>query len=170
MATEIERKFLVNAELLKHIRPETPKKYIRQGFLSSQKERVVRVRITNDKALLTIKGLTEDNTKPEFEYEIPMKDAEFMLDNLCEPGQIEKTRYLIPYRGATALRMEVTEDSALTWEVDEFYGDNKGLTVAEIELASAEQEIYLPEWVTTEVSDDPRYFNSNLIKLPFKNW
>jgi adenylate cyclase len=167
MTIEIERKFLVNDEWTKHITLKTQRKYIRQGFLSSQKDCVVRVRISDSIASLTIKGLSTGISKPEFEYAIPIDDAKFMLDNLCEPGQIEKTRYIIPYYD------EANDDydySTMKWEVDEFHGENAGLVVAEIELTSEEQKIYLPDWISKEVSKDIRYFNSNLSKKPFSKW
>ena len=96
-------------------------------------------------------------TRLEFEYEIPIADARILLDELCERPLIEKTRYRIDYGG-------------MTWEVDEFAGENAGLVVAEVELEDEEQEIELPTWIGREVSDDPRYFNSNLIANPYSTW
>ena len=132
-------------------------KLYRQGYLSSVKERTVRVRIAGDKGFLTIKGVNKGVTRTEFEYAIPTEEAAAMLDALCERPLIEKTRYAVPLDG-------------YTWEIDEFHGDNDGLVVAEVELSSADEKPPLPEWVGEEVSSDPRYFNSNLVKKPFKTW
>jgi adenylate cyclase len=151
---EIERKFLVTSDAWKQ--GATGKRY-RQGYLSTHKERTVRVRIAGDAAFLTIKGLTIGTTRAEFEYPIPMADAAEMLDNLCEKPIIDKTRYKVEHGG-------------LTWEIDEFEGVNKGLTVAEVELSSEAQQIDKPSWVGADVSDDKRYFNSNLIAKPFTTW
>ena len=154
MAQEIERKYLVKGTAWKSLGKGTA---YRQGYLSSVKERTVRVRIAGEKAFLTIKGVNKGVTRTEFEYAVPLEEAAAMLDGLCERPLIEKTRFVIPAGG-------------YTWEVDEFHGDNDGLTVAEVELASADEKPSLPEWVDEEVSSDPRYFNSNLVKHPFKSW
>ena len=154
MAQEIERKYLVKGTAWKSLGKGTA---YRQGYLSSVKERTVRVRIAGEKAFLTIKGVNKGVTRTEFEYAVPLEEAAAMLDGLCERPLIEKTRFVIPAGG-------------YTWEVDEFHGDNDGLTVAEVELASADEKPSLPEWVGEEVSSDPRYFNSNLVKHPFKSW
>ena len=154
MGKEIERKFLVKGEAWKALAAGT---VYRQGYLSTVKERTVRVRTVGEKGFLTIKGLTTGVTRAEFEYEVPAADANAMLDGLCEKPLVEKTRYRIPLDG-------------YTWEVDEFHGDNDGLVVAEVELKSADEKPPLPEWVGEDVSSDPRYFNSNLVKKPFKTW
>jgi CYTH domain-containing protein len=154
MGKEIERKFLVKGDVWRELAEGT--RY-RQGYLNSAKERVVRVRTINDKGFLTIKGITVGATRAEFEYEIPLDDTDFMLDNLCEEFLIEKSRYKIPLGG-------------FVWEVDEFFGKNDGLIVAEIELESEDQDFEKPDWIGDEVSSDPRYFNSNLTKLPFTEW
>ncbi|MBF0380645.1 MAG: CYTH domain-containing protein [Magnetococcales bacterium] len=154
MAIEIERKFLLKNDGWRGLGVGT---VYRQGFLSTVKERVVRVRIAGDKATLTIKGANKGITRAEYEYEIPMKDAEALLDNLCEKPIIEKTRYVI-------------EHDENIWEVDEFEGENKGLLVAEVELKEAGQSFNKPDWVGEDVSDDDRYFNSNLIKHPYSQW
>lgn len=154
MPKEIERKFLVTGEPWRAASSGTT---YRQGYLSSHPERSVRVRTDGKKAKLTVKGLTRGATRDEFEYDLPLGDAEAMLDQLCERPLIEKTRYLVPYGGRT-------------WEIDVFQGDNLGLVVAEVELASEDESLALPPWVAREVTDDPRYFNSNLVKNPFKNW
>jgi adenylate cyclase len=154
MGKEIERKFLVSSDSWAEGAAGTP---IRQGYLSSQPERTVRVRLAGGKATLTIKGLSRGATRDEYEYEIPKSDADLMLDQLCERPILEKTRYRVPFRG-------------LTWEVDVFGGDNEGLVVAEVELGSEDQAVELPPWVGREVTGEPRYSNSNLVRKPFKSW
>ena len=154
MGKEIERKFLVKGDGWRAL--AKPVKY-RQGYLSTVKERTVRVRTIDDKGYLTIKGITTGVTRAEYEYEIPAADADRMLTDLCEKPLIEKSRSTIALDG-------------LNWEVDEFFGDNQGLIVAEVELQSADQAVAKPAWVGQEVSGDPRYFNSNLIKKPFARW
>jgi CYTH domain-containing protein len=153
MSKEIERKFLVEGDRWRTAKGTT----YRQGYLSTVKERSVRVRLAGDKAFLTIKGLTKGATRSEYEYEIPVRDAEEMLDKLCERPLIEKRRYKIEHAG-------------LTWEVDEFFGENQGLVVAEVELKSEDQAIDRPPWIGKEVTDDPRYYNVNLVKHPYREW
>jgi len=154
MANEIERKFLVINQDYKSL---GTKHYIHQGFLSTDKERVVRIRILDEKAFITVKGKTTGMTRAEFEYDIPLDDARFMLENLCLNPTIEKYRYNINFEG-------------FTWELDEFLGENEGLLIAEIELESADQEFLRPDWIGEEVTDDPRYYNANLVKNPYRNW
>ncbi len=154
MGKEIEKKFLIKGE---DWRKDSTGVLFRQGYLSTVKERTVRVRTIDNKGFLTIKGITIGATRAEYEYEISVSDANEMLDALCEKPIIEKNRYKIEY-------------SNLIWEVDEFFGENEGLIVAEVELESEDQDIAIPEWIGEEVTGDPRYFNSNLIKHPFKNW
>lgn len=154
MAKEIERKFLINGDSWRRLAKGTA---YRQGYLSTVKERTVRVRTIDDKGYLTIKGITTGATRVEYEYEIPAGDANEMLDDLCEQPIIEKTRYKIPFAG-------------LTWEVDEFGGVNEGLIVAEVELESEGQTFEKPDWVGEEIANDPRYFNSNLIAHPYTKW
>ena len=154
MGKEIERKFLVRDDSFRSLAQGT--RY-RQGYLNSVKERVVRVRTIDDKGFLTIKGITTGATRAEYEYEIPLKEAEAMLDELCEQPLIEKNRYKIAHKG-------------FIWEVDEFFGENQGLIFAEVELESEDQQFDKPEWITDEVTGDPKYFNSNLIQNPYKNW
>lgn len=154
MGEEIERKFLVTGEAWKSLAKGTA---YRQGYLNSAKERTVRIRTIADKAFLTIKGLTVGATRAEYEYEIPLADCNAMLDTLAEKPLIEKNRYKVPFAG-------------FTWEIDEFFGDNAGLVVAEVELASEGEGFEKPEWIGREVTSDPRYFNSNLIKHPYKRW
>lgn len=153
---EIERKYLVEGEenirLIKEGRPIR----IRQGYLNRDRERVVRVRIKGDSAYLTIKGATKGIERAEFEYKIPKSDAEELLQ-MAEGNVIDKTRWEIDYEG-------------YLWEVDEFHGALEGLVIAEVELTSVEETPALPPFAGPEVSDDPRYFNSNLcgdkISLP----
>ncbi len=154
MALEIERKFLVDKNLW---RPDGDGVAYRQGYLSRVEERVVRVRVAGDAAFLTIKGPSENVSRLEFEYPIPVEDAEAQLDRLCERPLIEKTRY----------EQKVGDHS---WTIDVFHGDNDGLIVAEIELSDEDETFERPQWLDKEVSDDPRYFNSNLSKSPFGYW
>ena len=129
----------------------------RTGRVTSTEERTVRVRTAEDKAFLTIKGLTVGATRAEYEYEIPFHEGKAMLDALGEKPLIEKKRYKIPAGG-------------LTWEIDEFLGDNAGLIVTEVELKSEDQAFERPAWLGDEVTGDPRYYNANLIKKPFTRW
>jgi len=154
VAKEIERKFLVRGEDWRAMARGT--RY-RQGYLSTVKERTVRVRTIDDKGFLTIKGVSIGATRSEYEYEIPTADADEMLDDLCEKPIIEKDRYKIPA-------------GDVTWEVDEFFGVNDGLIVAEVELLSEDQSFPKPDWIGDEVTGDPRYFNANLIARPFSTW
>jgi len=153
MGTEIERKFLVKEGPWREAAAET----YRQGYLSTVKEKTVRVRTINDKGYLTVKGITVGASRLEFEYEIPVADAGELLDNLCEKPLIEKQRYKLDHGG-------------LTWEIDVFFGDNEGLIVAEVELQSEDQVFERPDWVADEVTSDPRYYNANLISNPYSNW
>ena len=154
MAKEIERKFLLADDAWRSLAEGT---HYRQGYLSSVKERTVRIRTINDQAFLTVKGIAVGATRVEYEYEIPYADGCAMLDELAEKPIIEKRRYKIPFGG-------------LIWEVDEFLGVNEGLVVAEVELQSEEQSFEKPSWVGEEVSDDPRYFNANLVSHPYSVW
>ena len=154
MGTEIERKFLIVDDAW---RGQALGTFFRQGYLSTVKERTVRVRVAGDRGYLTIKGITVGAVRSEFEYDIPRADADQLLDELCERPLIEKTRYEIEAEG-------------LTWEIDAFAGVNDGLIIAEVELDDEEQEIALPGWVGEEVTHDPRYFNSNLIAHPYSEW
>jgi CYTH domain-containing protein len=153
MALEIERKFLVKEGAWRN---ENGTKY-RQGYLNSAKERTVRVRIIDVNGYLTIKGISRGAVRVEYEYEIPGAEAEAMLNDLCEKPLIEKMRYKIEFKG-------------LVWEVDEFLGENQGLIIAEVELESEDQTFTKPEWVREEVTDDPKYFNANLIHHPYSRW
>ena len=154
MPQEIERKYLVKGEDWRV--PGTGVPY-RQGYLSTAPERTVRVRLIRDKGYLTIKGISVGASRAEYEYEIPAGEASEMLDNLCERPLIEKTRYRLEHHG-------------LTWEVDEFDGDNAGLIVAEVELDDEDQAITLPDWVGKEVTGERRYYNASLIAEPYSGW
>lgn len=154
MAQEIERKFLVQGNAWRKLASGV---LYCQGYLSTLKERTVRIRIQNAQATLTIKGITTGLTRSEFEYPIPLADAEIMLEKMAEQPIIKKYRYRIPI-------------DDVIWEVDEFLGANLGLIVAEVELQDAAQKINLPEWIGKEVSNDPRYYNNNLVKIPFCKW
>ncbi|MCI5851906.1 MAG: CYTH domain-containing protein [Sutterellaceae bacterium] len=154
MGKEIERKFLVKGDAWRSL---AKGKHYRQGYLNSAKERTVRIRTIDDKAFLTVKGPTVGVTRLEFEYPISFEDCTTMLDQLAEKPIIEKTRYKIPM-------------GTHVWEIDEFFGVNAGLIVAEIELESEDTPFEKPEWIGEEVSGDPRYFNSNLVKHPFTTW
>ena len=154
MPTEIERKFLVKDDAWRSL--ATGVAYC-QGYIASSASRTVRVRVVGEQGYLTIKGASTGITRAEFEYPIPLNDALELLSTLCEPPLIQKKRYTIAHEG-------------MVWEVDEFEGDNQGLIVAEVELTDAQQAIALPDWIDREVSDDPRYFNANLAKHPFREW
>jgi adenylate cyclase len=154
MALEIERKFLVDTARWEP--PDSGTRY-RQGYLSTDPARSVRIRLAGGDAWLTIKGETVGMTREEYEYSIPAVDAGAILDRLCLRPLIEKTRYLVDVAG-------------VTWEVDVFEGENAGLVVAEVELADAHQRIVLPEWAGREVTDDPRYYNASLVRQPYTRW
>lgn len=154
MGVEIERKFLLVGDAWRTLGEPV---LLRQGYLSSNPDRTVRVRIEGGQGTMTIKGRSVGATRAEWEYPIPLQDASELLDRLCEQPIIEK------YRRRIAI-------GAHTWEVDEFLGANQGLVVAEIELDAEEQQFDKPEWVGQEVTDDRRYFNSSLIRNPFSNW
>jgi adenylate cyclase len=152
MPLEIERKYLVIGDQWKQEMPVR----ICQGYLNRDKERTVRVRISGEKAFLTIKGMNSGATRSEYEYEIPVSHAEELL-KICDGPVLAKNRYVVVCDG-------------LKWEVDEFLGENIGLVVAEVELTSADQPFNCPQWLGSEVTDDPRYYNSNLCTHPFRKW
>lgn len=154
MVQEIERKFLVTSD---HWRQNAAGIRVRQGFLSTKPSRTVRVRVAGDRGTLTIKGKTVGATRDEFEYDIPCEQAEQLLDTLCLRPLIEKVRYLV-------------REGAHTWEVDVFEGENAGLVVAEIELQREDEVFERPGWLGREVTDDPRYFNANLVRNPYRTW
>lgn len=153
MGVEIERKFLLAGDGWRTLGTAVR---MRQGYLSSDKARVVRVRIEGDHAYITIKGKSSGATRGEWEYPVPVADAEELLA-LCEQPLVEKVRRRIEYQGHT-------------WEVDEFFGVNQGLVVAEIELKAEDEAFAKPEWIGADVTDDPRYYNSSLVKKPFTAW
>ena len=154
MPLEIERKFLVTGNDWRH--PDAGTR-IRQGYLSSDRERTVRVRLAGKQGWLTIKGPSDGATRLEYEYAIPALHAGELLDRLCIPPLIEKVRYRVEHAG-------------LLWEVDEFEGDNAGLVLAEVELSDAHQPVVLPDWVGEEVTGDARYYNSSLVSNPYRGW
>jgi adenylate cyclase len=151
---EIERKFLVAGEGWRQ--PAERQTRFSQGYLSRDPARTVRVRTAGERAFLTIKGKTVGATRDEFEYEIPVDEAQALLA-LCEGPLIDKRRHLCEFQGRT-------------WEVDEFFGDNAGLVVAEIELASEDEAFERPAWLGAEVTGDARYYNANLAAQPYRAW
>ncbi len=153
MGIEIERKFLVRDRSI--LDGLTGTAFV-QGYLSTDPDRTVRVRRAGDRAFLTIKGRSVGAARPEFEYEIPLDDVDALVA-LCVGSPIVKTRYRIPH-------------GPLAWEIDVFEGENAGLIVAEIELPSETTAVDPPAWVGLEVTDDPRYFNANLVAHPFRTW
>jgi adenylate cyclase len=154
MGQEIERKFLVVGD---GWRDGAQGESMRQGYIPTQDARTVRVRLAGDRAYLTLKGPAVGLVRPEFEYPIPVDDAQTILDTLCRLPLIEKTRYRRPLGN-------------VVWEIDEFGGDNQGLIMAEVELTHADQPVELPDWIGAEVTQDNRYQNSNLARHPFKDW
>ncbi len=154
MGTEIERKFLVKSDAWRSLGVGKP---YRQGYVFKSTGVTVRVRIAGTQGYLTLKGKAENYARPEFEYEIPVNDAQEMLELWCHPRIVEKIRYRIPC-------------GDLVWEVDEFQGFNQGLILAEVELSAANQVIDLPDWVGQEVSEQDRYYNSSLALHPYSLW
>ncbi len=154
MATEIERKFLVNGESW---RVGAEGLAYRQGYLNRDPERTVRVRLAGDAGFLTVKGRSQGACRTEFEYPIPVADARAMLEALCLGPIIEKVRYRVPFGGHV-------------WEVDEFGGENRGLVLAELELGAPDEDFAVPPWVGQEVTGDPRYYNANLAQHPYRRW
>ena len=154
MGLEIERKFLVDGDAYQALAEGI---HVQQGYLEGSENTSVRIRIMGEEAFLAIKGTTISATRQEFEYPIPLDDAREMMRDLCKKPIIDKHRYIIKYKGSV-------------WEVDEFHGMNEGLVIAEIELESEEQKIHKPDWIGDEVTDEPKYFNVNLVKHPFISW
>jgi len=154
VGVEIERKFLLAGDAWRALGVPV---LLRQGYLSLDPERTVRVRIEGELGTITIKGVSVGATRGEWEYPIPLLDAAELLERLCQPPLVEKYRRRIDFAGHI-------------WEVDEFIGANLGLVVAEIELASEEQCFDKPDWIGAEVTGDRRYFNSSLISRPFSSW
>lgn len=155
MGQEIERKFLVNGDFKSQAYAQS---HIVQGYICSARGRTVRVRIRDDRGYLTIKGASADNglSRYEWEKEIPLAEAEELM-KLCEPGVIDKTRYLV-------------RSGHHIFEVDEFYGDNEGLILAEVELSAPDEAYEKPSFIGREVTGDIRFYNSHLMKYPFKAW
>ncbi len=154
MGKEIERKFLVkNRDYVN----DSQKHHVVQGYLCLDPVRVARVRLVDGKGKLTLKSLVSETTRLEFEYDIPARDAEQMLQEICLKPLIEKYRYVL----------KVNES---VWEVDEFLGENLGLVVAEIELNNEEDSFEMPDWAGQEVTHDPRYLNVNLVMNPYSKW
>jgi len=154
MALEIERKFLLAGEGWRGL---AEGKNYRQGYLCSDEVRTVRVRIAGENGFITVKGKTKGMARDEYEYEIPLADAEEMLNALCGATSIEKIRYKIPFAGHV-------------WEVDEFFKENRGLIIAEVELESEDEAFVKPDWVGREVTADRRYYNASLAACPFNRW
>lgn len=155
MAIEIEHKFLLLNDDWRALVARSIK--YKQGYLSSEANTSIRIRISEDKAWLNIKSATIGNSRHEYEYEIPFQDAMEIIENLCKKPLIEKTRHLVPI-------------GSQTWEIDEFEGENLGLIVAEIELEGSDETFTKPSWIGEEVTYDLRYYNNNLSKIPFCKW
>ena len=155
MGVEIERKFLVVDDTWRAA--ASPGMRYRQGYLSTDPNSSVRVRVSGDRAWLNIKSATVGVTRLEYEYEIPSADAHAILEELCVKPLIEKTRFIVEHDGRT-------------WEVDVFEGDNAGLVVAEIELQAADEAFNLPAWTGEDVSEDARYYNQRLVDHPYSSW
>ena len=154
MGIEIERKFLIDFSLIGEMGTGIE---IQQGYIPTTKDTVVRARVSGHVAYLTLKGKMIGLTRSEFEYEIPVSDAQSIISELCGGLTVDKTRYMIPHCGHV-------------WEIDVFHGDNNGLIVAEVEMNSEGEIIELPEWVVEEVTEQRKYSNSNLLDYPFKLW
>lgn len=161
MALEIEKKFLLsNNDWYDLIDSST---YFKQGYLNGAEnsnndlKSSVRIRIEGNKANINIKSMTLSITRQEYEYSIPLDDAEKMLEELCNQPLIEKTRHIVKYKGHK-------------WEIDVFEGDNKGLIVAEIELKSEDEKFDIPSWIAEEVSSQEKYYNVCLVKNPYSKW
>jgi len=155
MATEIERKFLVNGDSWRDA--VLSQERIMQGYLANNQNATVRVRVKGEQAFLTIKGAARGISRSEYEYPVPVSDAEAMLAELAVSPPIDKVRYRVRHGDQV-------------WDLDVFAGDNAGLVMAELELEHEDQPFDLPDWAGTEVSGDPRYYNVNLARHPYKHW
>jgi len=155
MGKEIERKFLIDPDKWQRVSKPKGQLY-RQGYLSTDPNRTIRVRLTDTNGYITIKGISVNATRSEYEYEIPASEAKELLDSLSV-SELVKTRYKIDH-------------GKKVWEVDEFSGDNTGLIVAEIELTSEDEYFDTPDWIGKEVTGEEKYYNSNLTINPYKNW
>lgn len=156
MGIETERKFLLKNSNWKNQKPYAAPALIRQGYLNTAAERTVRVRIKDQEGFLTIKGLTSGFSRQEFEYPVPLGDAQSLL-RMCEGPLIEKTRHFIIH-------------GHQLWEIDVFFGENEGLIMAEAELEREDQKLEIPDWIGKEVTQDKRYYNSGLSRYPFQKW
>lgn len=154
MAKEIERKFLIDPSFISDLHGG---KRISQGYISTIDKTVVRARIKGGEAFLTLKGEVKGLTCSEYEYQIPLVDAENIIDELCSGGTVDKTRYEVIHKNHT-------------WEVDVFHGQNEGLVVAEVEMQSESENVELPKWVFKEVTGDAKYFNVALLNNPYSKW
>ena len=154
MPKEIERKFLADLTKIRDLGVGVP---VKQAYVTIANSAETRARIIGDKAYLTIKSGSKEVSRSEFEYEIPVKDAEIIMNFLCVGAAIEKTRYRVMH-------------AAHIWELDIFCGENSGLVIAEIELINEDENFELPDWVISEVSSDPRFYNSSLATNPYNNW
>jgi CYTH domain-containing protein len=154
MAIEIERKYKVTTDEYKQLAKPL---YCKQGYLDTQNEPLVRIRIMGEKAYLTLKGKNDGISRLEFEYEIPVEDGNALLSTFCPTTLIEKNRFILSVENTT-------------WEVDEFLGENVGLVVAEVELTSKNSVFYKPSWIGKEISQHTRYYNYKLVKHPFSKW
>lgn len=155
LAIEIERKFTIKNDSWRQ-QIDKSQRYV-QGYLAGNERTSVRVRIAGEQANINIKSATLGIFRQEYEYPLPLEDAETMLTDLCEKPVIDKVRHFVTYAGKV-------------WEIDEFSGENKGLIVAEIELNDIEEQFELPDWADKDVSDDKRYYNVSLVKHPYKDW
>lgn len=155
MGIEIERKFLINREIWNTLKKPAGEFYM-QGYLSVDADKTIRVRLTDSKSFITIKGKLKGASRDEFEYEIPGDDARQMLQKLVS-GSLQKVRYKINFQNKI-------------WEIDEFCGDNEGLILAEIELAHEEESFGIPGWIAKEVTGEEKYYNANLAMNPYCNW
>jgi CYTH domain-containing protein len=154
MGIEIERKFLVIGDEWRSL---TNGILYRQGYIYTENKTTVRVRVAGNQGFITLKGMRKGNKRSEFEYPIPLLDAEEMLETLCDRPLIEKKRHKL-----------ILEN--LIWEIDEFLGENEGLILAEVELTDENQSIELLSWIGKEVTQDGRYYNGSLVKYPYKEW
>lgn len=154
MGEEIERKFLVKSD---EWRCAARSQRILQGYLKRSKNCVIRARLAGEKGFLTIKGPASGYCRKEYEYEIPGADCAYLLENMADKPLIEKIRHYVPY-------------DCVTWEIDEFLGENSGLIVAEIELCNMDQKFDKPAWLGCEVTGDKRYYNANLVENPYSRW
>lgn len=165
MGKEIEHKFLTKSNAYRQLGSGT---FYRQGYIPTLNGMTVRVRIAGTRAFVTFKDHAVGLTRHEFEYEVPVEEAQQMLNLMCSPEQIQKTRYIVPACDGIAPDGSIVKN--LHWEIDEFGGENEGLVVAEIEVPEEGTTFTLPDWIGPEVTGDHRYYNSQLCKHPYKSW